>query len=583
MRRILLFIVCIWSVLSLTAEPFYVRINGSRDVAAANTGVQDYQGRTQYAAMNVSLTAGDKITCYDAGSGAAWNIAKLDPYGAYTSFAVGSDALNCNATGVYNVYIKMKMNDDIWYIEASNGDTPEPIVPQDYDVAVPEQSEDIMLQAFYWDSNYDKGYGDTRWTSLTSQATEIGNYFTLVWLPPSSEPNNGGLGYIAKCYSNQNSSLGNSTELAALVNTLHSKSVRVIADVVINHCGNSSSWCDFRDVDFGTYGHFYPQSTWITSNDEAQGKCTLGANADDGQHEANYGAARDWDHKNAEVQNMCKAYTKWLKNTIHYDGFRYDYCGGFHVSHINDYNQASKPYFSVMEYWIGDASELKTRIDQANKNTLTFDFSLKYNALRDGIFKKSYTKCLKAGMRGKGYSKYAVTFIDNHDTFARSESEDVANKKDGSSIDDKSLMMRCNAYILSLPGVPCVFYPHWVKYKAEIKKMIDARRAAGIHSESTMEETAASGYYRATIHGTKGNIKLMLGTAATDEQPAGYTLVIKGDDYAMYYNDVPEGIESMKVAAPVLDYAQPMYNLLGMPVDASYRGVVIQNGHKFIN
>ena len=156
--------------------------------------------------------------------------------------------------------------------------------------------------------------------------------------------------------------------------------------------------------------------------------------------------------------------------------------------------------------------------------------------MRDGIFKKSYTKCLKGGLRGKGYSKYAVTFIDNHDTFARgTDNEDVANKRDGSSVNDKSLMMRCNAYILSMPGVPCVFWPHWIKYKTEIKKMIDARRAAGVHSESTVEESAGSDWYRATVYGKHGNIKLMLGTAAEDAQPSGYTVVVKGTDYAMYY------------------------------------------------
>ena len=544
MKRILLLIGCMWIGLAMMAEPFYVRINGTRDVAAVNTGAQDFQGRVQYAAMNVSLAAGDKLTCYDKGSGAAWNIGVIDPYGAYANFQTGSDALTCKTAGTYNIYIKMKMNDDMWYIESSNGDTPEPVVPEDYDIAVPEQCEDIMLQGFYWDSQNDKGYGDTRWTTLTGKAAEIAAHFSLIWLPPSAE-SNGGLGYIVKCYSNQNSSLGNSSELTALINAMHANGVRVIADIVINHCGNKGSWCDFNTMNFGSYGTFYPQSTWITSNDEAQGKCTLGANADDGQHEANYAAARDWDHKNSEVQAMCKAYTQWMKNVMYYDGFRYDYCGGYHVSHVDAYNAAAKPYFSVMEYWYGDAATLKTRIDQAGKNTLTFDFALKYNGLRDGIFKQSYTKCLKAGLRGKGYSRYAVTFIDNHDTFARSESEDVAGKNDGSSINDKSLMMRCNAYILALPGVPCVFYPHWIKYKTEINKMIDARKAAGIHSESTMEETAGSGWYRATVHGKRGNIQLMLGTAAADEQPAGYTLVLKVEDYAMYYNTTPEGIESV--------------------------------------
>ena len=538
-------IACAWGGLALMAEPFYVRINGTRDVAAVNTGVQDYQQRTQYAALNVSLNAGDKLTCYDAGSGAAWNIGVIDPYGAYAHFTTGSSALTCNVAGTYNVYIKMKMNDDRWYIESSNGDTPTPVVPQDYDSAVPAESEDVMLQAFYWDSYQDKGYGDTRWTTLTGQASEIGSYFSLVWLPPSAE-GSGGLGYIAKCYSNQNSSLGSRAELESLIAALHAQGARVLADIVINHCGNKSSWCDFNPVDFGTYGSFSPQSTWITSNDEAQGKCTLGANADDGQHEANYGAARDWDHKNSQVQNMCKAYTKWMKNVMLYDGFRYDYCGGFHTSHINDYNNASKPYFSVMEYWYGDATHLKSRIDDAGKNSLTFDFALKYNTFRDGIFSKSYSKCKNGGLRGKGYSKYAVTFIDNHDTFARgSDNEDVANKRDGSSVNDKSLMMRCNAYLLSMPGVPCVFWPHWVKYKTEIKKMIDARRAAGLHSESRVEEESGSGWYRATVYGKHGNVKLMLGTAAGDTKPEGYTQVVKGDDYAMYYVAYGEGIEDV--------------------------------------
>lgn len=524
------------------AEPFYVRVNGTRDIPAVNTGVQDYQQRTQYAAMNVSLVKGDKLTCYDASSGVAWNISVIDPYGAYANFATGSTALTCNVAGTYNVYIKMKMNDDMWYIESSNGDTPTPVTPQDYETAVPSECEDIMLQGFYWDSQDDKGYGNTRWTTLTGQASEIGSYFSLVWLPPSAE-STGGLGYIARCYSNQNCNLGSKQELQNLIGAFHTNGVRVIADIVINHCGNRSSWCDFNSLDFGTYGQFSPQSSWVTSDDE--GGCNTTANKDDGQHEANYGAARDWDHKNTNVQNMCKAYTKWMKNVMLYDGFRYDYCGGFHTSHINDYNSASKPYFSVMEYWYGDATHLKNRIDDAGKNTLTFDFALKYNTFRDGIYKKSYTKCLNGGLRGKGYAKYAVTFIDNHDTFNRQNGNEPNEKGDGSSINDKSLMMRCNAYLLSMPGVPCVFYPHWVKYKSEIKKMIDARRAAGVHSESALDEEAAKDWYRATIYGKHGNIRLLLGTAAEDSQPEGYTLVLKGTDYAMYYVAWPEGIETV--------------------------------------
>ncbi len=461
---------------------------------------------------------------------------------------------------------------------------PEPIDPTDYDKAVPAECMDVMLQAFYWESYQDKGYGNTKWETLTGQVGEIGKTFTLVWLPPSAEAS--GMGYIPTSYSSQACVMGKRSALEALISSLHNAGTRVLADIVINHCGNKSNWCDYRTMNFGEYGSFSPESSWVTRDDE--GNCNQTANLDDGQHEANYGAARDWDHKNTNVQNMCKAYLKWMKNVMRYDGYRFDYCGGYHTGHINDYVSAAKPYFSVMEYWDGNAANLKARINDAQKNTLTFDFSNMYNAIRDGIAKGSYTKCKNAGLRGLGYSKYAVTFIDNHDTFARGgNTTDILGKNDGSSINNQKVMLQANAYILSLPGVPCVFYPHWVKYKTEIKKMVLARRSAGIHSESQMTETAGNGYYEATIDGKYGQVILYLGSSATKAQPEGFLLASKGDGYAMYYSTthpiVDDAIDDVSTAQPALNWSEPVYNLMGQLVDENYRGIVIQNGHKFLN
>ena len=544
----------IFSVVSSKAYAAYgILVNGTDYYAASYDGEDPFgEGFEQYLA-HVYVHAGDYCQLYDADNQAAWAVALNSS--SVTVFTLNGDRYTCSADGCYDFYIKIKYQNDQLYIGAGSNcsstptDPSDPPTPQDYASAVPSQCEDVMLQAFYWDSYQDKGYGDTKWATLTNQVSEIGSYFDLVWLPPSHE-SKGGLGYIPSCYSSQSSSaLGKKAALQGLISALHNNGVKVLADIVINHCGNSSNACDFKSLDFGTYGQFSPTNAWMTSDDEGVTKygCSGGANKDDGQHEANYEPARDWDHKNVNVQNMCKAYLQWMKNVMLYDGFRYDYVGGYHVSHINDYNTASKPYFSVMEYWVGDASELKTRIDQAGNNSLTFDFSAKYNVFRDGIYLKSYTKCLNGGLRGKGYSKYAVTFIDNHDTFARgSDNEDVANKRDGSSINDKSLMMRCNAYLLSMPGVPCVFYPHWVKYKSEIQAMIRARKAAGIHSESTVTEEAGSGYYRATVIGKHGSVKLMLGSAAGDAAPQGYTQAVKGSDYAMYYVSYGQGVENVE-------------------------------------
>ena len=448
-------------------------------------------------------------------------------------------------------------NNGTWSVYGQEDPEPEPdpVTPGDYATAVPSQCTDVMLQAFYWNSDVDNTYGTTKWTVLLSQASEISQYFQLVWLAPSCNSKTSSMGYLPTKYYYQRNSMGREEDLRSLISALHDGGTRVLADVVINHAGNKSNWIDFFDQDFGTYGYFKPNSKWITKDDEAStaegGKYAskLGPNYDDGQNgtDANFVGARDFDHKNDSVQKMCRAYLKFLKYTMNYDGFRFDVAGGYHVSHINDYVTNAKPYFSVMEYWKGDANILKTRIDEAGKNNLAFDFAAKYSVYRDGIFYKSYDKCKNGGLRGKGYSKYAVTFIDNHDTFNRSDNDDVANKRDGSSINDKSLMMRCNAYLLSMPGVPCVFYPHWVKYKSEIKAMINARRMAGIHSESSVQEESGNGYYRATVQGKYGSVKLMLGTAANDAAPAGYTQAVKGTDYAMYYTGTgPQGIENVQ-------------------------------------
>jgi len=457
--------------------------------------------------------------------------------------------------------------------------------PTDFDKAVPSQSEDVMLQAFYWDSDQDKGYGDTKWQTLTAQAEEIGKSFTLVWLPPSAAPTPLGI-YIPACYSTQSSNkFGKRSYLDGLISALHNNGVRVIADIVINHCGNKTNSCDYSELDFGSEGTFRPQSDWMTSNDEGvyQYGCQGGSHADDGQNSgfSNYEAARDWDHQKSEVQQMCRAYLKWMKNTIQYDGFRFDYAGGFHTSHINDYVSAAKPYFSVMEYWVNDAGHVKSRIDDASKNTLAFDFPARATAFKNGIAKNEYGNCVNPGLRSQGYAKYAVTFIDNHDTFQRTNTEsDIQNSTSGGSINDRALMLQCNAYILSMPGVPCVFYPHWVRYKTEIKKMIAARKAAGIHSESSVQEESGSGYYRATIQGKRGSVKLFLGSAANDPAPSGYEQAIKSDKVAMYYHSTGEAIEN--VAVQPLDMSLPMYSVTGQRVDGSYRGIVIQNGNKYL-
>lgn len=106
------------------AEPYFVRVNGTDDYPAENTGEQDYQGRVQYKASPIPLKAGDVITVYDQGSDASWAIGNLDPYGAHQNFSASVDGVTCNVAGCYNIYVKMKYQDDILYIEEAEGCAP---------------------------------------------------------------------------------------------------------------------------------------------------------------------------------------------------------------------------------------------------------------------------------------------------------------------------------------------------------------------------------------------------------------------------------------------------------------------------
>ena len=432
----------------------------------------------------------------------------------------------------------------------------EPIKPG-FASSVPSECGDVMLQAFYYDSYRDGAPGDvlingtklgnTKWATLLKQSGEIGTYFDLVWLPPSSK-SSGGTGYHPTQYSNQNSDWGSQKDLLEFINRMHAANTKVVADIVINHAGNKSSWCDFYEQNFGEYGVFQPDASWIAKTDELNNASDAGSckgkatGEEDGGYnmQDNYGAARDWAHAKPEVQEMMKAYLKWMKNVIGFDGWRYDYAQGFKGKYINMYNSAAANYFSVVEFWNGDMNNIKNYLNDVNWNTLAFDFSTKYSAIQ-GIADGQYEKCKGSGLLGAGLSKYAVTFVDSHDTYfgcqgGRDNNDEIAGCGNSMKDSNKDRVLGANAFILSMPGVPCVFYPHWAKYKDAISKMVLARKAAGVHSESMVSDEAGNGYYKATITGKNGSIRLLLGpNSGYATAPQGYKLAYKGGNFAMYY------------------------------------------------
>ena len=557
------------------AQNYGILVNGRYYFAGEYT--DEFEGFTQYLA-HVQVNSGDYCQLYDADNKASWAVA-VNPY-SVAGFTY--DSLNqrytITVTGCYDFYIKLKYQADELYIgPGSNCGEGVDITKEDpqpgYNGSAPAKCPDVMLQAFYWDSNDGSKsttiYGRTRWIDHLngnngSSATEMGQWFDLVWLPQMSK-SSGGLGYHPTDYSSLESGLGTEKKLRELIDTLHVNGARVVADIVINHADAQEGWCNFKSYDFGAYGKFTPDGSYICSTDEMNTYAPESAcrgyavgNPDDGYgDEANYASSRDWDHTNYEVRDMFKAYLRWMRNVVKVDGFRYDYCKGYHNSHINEYNRAAEAYFSVMEYWDGNVNTLQDRLSDASWNTTTFDFATKYTAFNNGIASDYYQGLKGAGLPGANKARYAVTFVDSHDSFQRDGNEFCGEGNSMTICRDK--VLQCNAYMLSMPGVPCVFWPHWVTFKDEIKAMINARYKTGVHSESGVNDETGNGYYKATIYGTNGEIRLLLGpNSGYDTTPSGYTLATKGVNYGVYYKmtsprgdkdqerqPVPQGIEEI--------------------------------------
>ena len=399
----------------------------------------------------------------------------------------------------------------------------------------PENYKGVMLQGFYWDS-----FDDSRWKTLEKQADDLAASFDLIWIPQSGNCGGTSMGYDdLYWFSNYTSSFGNETTLRSMINTFKEKGLGTIADVVVNHrkvIGANGSWVDFP---VETYkGETYEMlASDICGNDDSgktktwasQNGYTLGNN-DTGE---GWDGMRDLDHKSENVQRIVKAYLKMLLEDLGYTGFRYDMVKGYSASYTGMYNADSNPKFSVGEYWDGDASKVKKWIDGTKVNDVVqsaaFDFPFRY-AVRDAI-SGGWTKLGSPGIIATPeYRRYSVTFVENHDTEKRSNDEQDPIKKD---------TLAANAFMLAMPGTPCVFLKHWQAYKPEIKAMIEARKLAGITNTSEYKRffTGNPTQVSTAFYGNTVDDKLIVivgNTSKATPDADKWTKILSGYHYAYY-------------------------------------------------
>ena len=431
----------------------------------------------------------------------------------------------------------------------------------------PENYGGVMLQGFYWN-----GYADSQWIRLEKQADNLAKVFDLVWIPQSANCGGQSMGYDDLYWfpgeGRYNSSFGTEDELRSLIKTFKEKGISTIADVVVNHRKNVSNWVDFPAETYN--GITYQlKSTDIVANDDngttktwaTQNGYQLSANNDSGE---GWDGMRDLDHKSENVQENVKAYVKMLIDDLGYTGFRYDMVKGYSGEYTKMYNDYAQPQFSVGECWDGTQT-IRNWIDATGKTSAAFDFQFRYtvrNAANNGDWKRLAQQndgnwpLVSSNYEKGSYRRYAITFVENHDTEKRPDAQQDPIKKD---------TLAANAYLLAMPGTPCVFLTHWKAYRQDIANMIAVRKAVGITNMSSAINAATStDYYAVNIEGSNGKRLLcVVGTKASSYTPDGdWKKVISGYHYVYYVH----GIEPSAITLPTLTPDEK-------PQDGVYSGV----------
>lgn len=396
----------------------------------------------------------------------------------------------------------------------------------------PANYSGVMLQGFYWNS-----YSESKWTKLEAQAPELGQYFNLVWIPQSAYCGNKSMGYDdLYWFSNYESSFGSENELRSLIKSFKANGIGTIADVVINHRKNVSTWFDFP-VETYKGVTYEMKSTDICANDDG-GKTKkeadkqgvkLSSNNDTGE---DWSGMRDLDHSSENVQTIVKAYLDMLLNDFGYAGFRYDMVKGYSGKFTGIYNTATKPTYSIGEYLDGNVNKVKNWLESTKVNeqitSAAFDFPIRY-VVRDAINAKWSTVKTDGLANDNSYKQYAITFVENHDTEYRSsdEQQDPIRKD----------TLAANAYILASCGTPCVFYKHWIDCKQDIKAMINARQLAGITntSNTTFNAYKGDGFNGILTTGTKTSLLAIVGPNANKFTPSNaYAEILNGYHYRYF-------------------------------------------------
>ncbi|KAL7611278.1 hypothetical protein Lser_V15G11522 [Lactuca serriola] len=389
---------------------------------------------------------------------------------------------------------------------------------------------EILFQGFNWESNKSgRWYGE-----LQEKVEELASLgFTVVWLPPPTESISPE-GYMPRDLYNLNSRYGNVDELKALVKKFHQAGIRVLGDAVINHR------CAHYQNQNGVWNIFGGLLNWddravVADDPHFQGR----GNKSSGD---NFHAAPNIDHSQEFVRKDLSEWLCWLRKEIGYDGWRLDYVRGFWGGYVKEYMEASKPYFSVGEYWDSlsytygemdhnqDAhrQRIVDWINDTNGSAGAFDVTTK-GILHSAIERTEYWRLSDQNGKPPGvlgwWPSRAVTFIENHDTGSTQGHWRFPGGKE----------MQGYAYILTHPGTPSVFYDHmFSRYKSEISALISVRSRNKIQCRSTVKIVKSERDVYAAVIDDKVAMKIGPGHYEPDGGSHNWKMAAQGNDYKVW-------------------------------------------------
>jgi glycosidase len=415
--------------------------------------------------------------------------------------------------------------------------------------------EEVILQAWHWGSANKVNYGNSSvsggwYTFLKDQLNDIRTAgFTVLYLPPPWRDDSswytdetrtiiggGGEGYYWHSQT-LDSRYGTRQDLQDLIDEAKEKQLKVIFDMVPNHCDRynpngvnfltNSNYDLVNVIDYTINDKTIATETnelayFDTKFKDLNGTVFSGYDMDSPKgwfdyvkntstaygSDINLFTPNDPDRNNSGQGYMAIQHGMQQLVDMGADGWRWDYVHGLPAELVDQWivavgdqdlsigELARDDYEKLLSWASGDSDGSNgSGAATGGANSTVFDFLLK-RAIVDHPYAPKFWGGLATDVYGHNRAR-AVTFVKNHDTDV-SPGRGIEQTREGhlgieTYETDPATVHWAYAYILLMPGTPCVYFPDWFgDYPGETPvnwtALISARNESGISSSSFVEQ-----------------------------------------------------------------------------------------------